>query len=46
MRPRRKYLDRLEHYRGNTLVIGINYDKDIPSEHPEFKHHSCKIKKA
>ena len=43
---RQKYLDRLEHYKGNTLVIGINYDRDIPSDHPEFKHHTCKIEKA
>ena len=43
---RQKYLDRFEHYKGNTLVIGINYDRDIPADHPEFKHHSCKIERA
>lgn len=42
---RQKYLDRFEHYKGNTLVIGINYDRDLPADHPDFKHHSCKIEK-
>ena len=43
---RQKYLERLEHYKGNILIIGINYDKDVPSTDPEFKHHSCMIEKA
>jgi len=42
---RQKYLDRLDHYKGNTLVIGINYDRELPAGHPEYKHHSCKIEK-
>ncbi len=42
---RQKYLDRFEHYKGNTLVIGINYDRDIPADHPEFKHHTCRIER-
>jgi hypothetical protein len=42
---RQKYLDRFEHYKGNTLVIGISYDRDLPADHPDFKHHSCKIEK-
>ena len=42
---RQKYLDRLEHYKGNILVIAINYDRDIPSNRPGFKHHTCKIEK-
>ena len=42
---RQKYLDQFEHYKGNTLVIGINYDRDLPADHPDFKHHSCKIEK-
>ena len=42
---RQKYLARLEHYKGNLLLIGINYNRDLPPEHPEFKHHSCKIEK-
>ncbi len=43
---RQKYLDRFEHYKGNILIIGINYDRDLPNTSPEFKHHSCIIEKA
>ncbi|MBO4395589.1 MAG: hypothetical protein J5819_04520, partial [Eubacterium sp.] len=43
---KQKYLDRFEHYKGNILVIGINYDKDVSNTSPEFKHHSCRIEKA
>ena len=42
---RQKYLDRFEHYKGNILVIGINYNREVPPDHPEFKHHSCRIEK-
>ena len=31
---------------GNTLEIGINYDRDVPADHPEFKHHTCRIEKC
>ncbi len=43
---RQKYLDRFGHYKGNILIIGINYDKDLPNTSPDFKHHSCIIEKA
>ncbi len=43
---RQKYLDGLEHYKGNILVIGINYDSDVPNTSQEFKHHSCVIEEA
>ena len=43
---RQQYPDRLEHYKGNLLLIGIDYDKDIPSDKPEFKHHHCRIERA
>ena len=42
----RNYPDRLEHYKGNILMIGINYDRDIPNGKPGFKHHSCVIEEA
>ena len=42
---RRKYLDRFEHDQGNILVIGINYNRDLPPSHSEYKHHSCKIER-
>ena len=40
---KQKYLDRFEHYKRNTLVVGINYDKEAPNDSPEFKHHTCMI---
>lgn len=43
---RQKYLDRLEHYKGNILVVGINYDRELPADHPEYKHHSCRIERC
>jgi len=43
---RQNYPDRLEHYKGNILLVGINYDKDIPSNNPQFKHHTCVIEDA
>ena len=43
---RQKYPERLEHYKGNIILVGINYDKEIKNDQPEFKHHSCKIEKA
>lgn len=39
------YPERLEHYKGNILLIGINYNKDISNNNSEFKHHSCIIEK-
>ena len=42
---RQKSLDRFEHYKGNILVIGINYNWDLPADHPEFKCHSYRIEK-
>ena len=26
---RQKYPKRLEHYKGNLILVGINYDKDV-----------------
>ena len=43
---RRNYPDRLEHYRGNTLLVAISYDRDAPSTDPAFKRHSCIIEEA
>ncbi len=42
----REYPERLEHYKGNILLIGINYTKEINSNKPDFKRHSCIIEKA
>ena len=43
---RQEYPDRLEHYKGNILLVGINYDKDAPNDKPDFKHHTCVIEEA
>ena len=42
----RDYPSRLEHYRGNTLLVGISYDPDARSTAPSFKRHSCVIEQA
>ena len=39
---RQNYPDRLEHYKGNILLVGISYDKDAPAG--ERTHH-CRIEK-
>lgn len=43
---RKRYPQRLEHYQNNMLLVGINYDRDVPSTDPSFKHHTCTIQKA
>lgn len=42
----RNYPDRLEHYKGNILLVGIDYDKDVSSTNQEYKHHKCVIEMA
>ena len=42
---KRNYPQRLEHYRGNLLLISINYEKDLDSKDACYKHHSCKIER-
>ena len=42
----KNYPDRLEHYKGNILLVGINYDRDIPNDDPKFKHHTCVLEDA
>ncbi len=43
---RQQYPDRLEHYKGNLLLIGIDYDRKMQNGKPEFKHHHCRIERA
>ena len=43
---RKEYPDRLEHYKGNTLLVGINYKRNASKNNPNFKHHSCVIEEA
>lgn len=41
----KNYPDRLEHYKGNILLVGINYDKEARSDDNAYKHHTCTIEK-
>ena len=43
---RQKYDERLEHYKGNILLVGINYNREKSNTNPAFKHHSCRIEMA
>ena len=43
---RQEYPERLEHYKGNLILVGINYDKEIKNNLPLYKHHSCRIEKV
>ena len=43
---RQRHPDRLAHYRGNILLIGIDYDRDAPNTSPYFKRPTCGIERA
>ena len=43
---RQQYPERIEHYKGNILLVAINYEKDTPAGDPDFKHHQCVIERA
>ena len=43
---RQNYPDRLMHYKGNILMVGVNYNKEASNRSPDYKHHSCVIEKA
>ena len=43
---RQEYDSRMEHYKGNILLVAINYDKGTGNESKEFKHYSCLIERA
>ena len=43
---RQRYPDRLEHYKGNLILVGISYEKTVSNQSTLFKHHSCKIERA
>lgn len=42
----RDYPHRLEHYKGNILLISANYDKEVSSTSVAYKHHSCRMEKV
>ncbi len=41
----KNYPQKLEHYKGNLLLVSINYDSDSKNTDEDFKHHSCRIEK-
>lgn len=43
---RQRYPESLEHYKGNILLVAINYNREVPNDKPKFKHHSCVIERA
>lgn len=43
---KQQYPARLEHYKGNILLVGIEYDKEVANTSPKFKRHKCKIERA
>ena len=36
---------KLYHYKGNILLVSVNYNKEVPSTDVKYKHHSCRIEK-
>ncbi|MBR1743658.1 MAG: AAA family ATPase [Lachnospiraceae bacterium] len=42
----RNYPQRLEHYKDNLLLVGINYDREISNTWAGYKRHVCRIEKA
>ena len=43
---RQDYPARLKHYKGNILLVCIEYDKNVSSKSPNYKHHTCVIERA
>lgn len=42
---KRNYPDNLEKYKGNIIIVGINYENDVSSKQG-YKHHDCIIEEA
>ena len=43
---KRNYPDRLQHYKGNLILVGISYVNTATPETPNFKHHHCRLLRA
>jgi len=41
----RNYPQALEHYQGNLILVGVNYDKDAKNTDEDYKRHSCRIER-
>ena len=42
----RRYPDSLEKYKGNIILVAIDYNKEVTSGCKGYKHHSCRIGRA
>lgn len=42
---RRQYPERLEHYKGNLLLVAINYDREASRHSSDYKKHNCLIER-
>ncbi len=42
----RNYPQALEHYKGNILLVCVNYDKDVPAGEEGYKRHRCLIERV
>jgi len=42
----KKYPERLEYYKGNIFLVGINYDRKVSGTDSSYKHHTCSITRA
>lgn len=36
----KEYMQKLEHYKGNILLVSVNYDKEADVNSSEYKHHT------
>ncbi len=41
----RDYPGRFDHYKGNIIAVGINYDGSLENTSKDYKKHSCLIRK-
>lgn len=42
---KRNYVARFEHYKGNILAVGINYDGNLKNTDSKYKRHQCTFRK-
>ena len=42
----RNYPQKLIHYKGNILLVEVNYNNELMAAEEEYKHHSCKIERV
>ena len=42
----RNYPQKLIHYKGNILLVEVNYDRELTTSEEDYKHHSCRIERV